>query len=122
MPSAQGPRQVSAPPSSRINRVRSLRCSAALGNWPAWPPDLLSESPPYALRANPRWNREPERGAALIARGDPDPSAERALHHQAAQVQPQTQSALGAAAAGGTRLLERSEEHTSELQSPMYLV
>src|SRR5438270_5869904 len=55
---------------------------------------------------NPCRDREFERRAAPVARGDPDPPAEGSLHDEVAQIQAQAQAALGPAAAGGPGLVE----------------
>src|SRR5207253_7568751 len=65
------------------------------------------------LGADPRGDGEAEGGAALVACGDPDPSAERALDHQPAEIQSQAKPALGAAAARRTGLLEHCVERAS---------
>src|SRR5205823_1643602 len=74
-------------------------------------PTLPSGACDPAWRAGARAARRPatdrSRGpAAPVARGDPDPPAERPLHDEVAQVQAQAQAALRPAAAGRPGLVE----------------
>ncbi len=55
---------------------------------------------------NPRGHCELERGAVAIARGDPDPTAERSLHDKTAEIKAQPEPSLRAVAPGRPGLFE----------------
>src|SRR5207245_11189772 len=55
-------------------------------------------------------NGEPERSAAAIARSHPDPAAEAALDDEPAEIQTESQAALGSVAPGRPGLLEQPLE------------
>src|SRR5260370_5108402 len=52
-------------------------------------------------------HRELERRPVAVARGDPDPPAERSLHDEPAEIQPEPEPSLRPVATGGARFLEK---------------
>src|SRR5579864_593030 len=81
-------------------RIRGRRQPSP--TWARFSPRRLTKS-----GAIPRRHGELEGRSAPVARGDPDPAAERALDHQAAKVEPESEPALRAVAARRPRLLEQ---------------
>src|SRR5256885_6776053 len=90
---------------------------------PLFPTTPLSRSGPVAGRADPVRHRLPEGGGGVRgdARGRPAPGG-RAAPAPARLDGGVGPGRRGGAGGGGARRAARSEEHTSELQSPCNLV